>query len=106
MSPPSSDRRLRPWPTRYAASKALQRQSAEFGRRRESGIALARVRHHPSQLAVAFVKEQVLHVAHRDAARQRLAQLDVDAQRVFERQERDRKSTRLNSSHLVISYAV
>src|SRR5256885_10463488 len=60
-----------------------------------------------SKIPLGDVKGRIDHLAV-DAARQRLyvAELGNDSVGVLDVKERDRKSTRLNSSHLVISYAV
>src|SRR5256885_10266232 len=56
--------------------------------------------------------EQCQHLRHQEAADDRIAErlanfrADAGAEHQWDAAEQDRKSTRLNSSHLVISYAV
>src|SRR2546426_8478216 len=56
-------------------------------------------RSHPGARAARVVRSPHVGMARRGAT-------DPDVQRVRRREHGDRKSTRLNSSHLVISYAV
>src|SRR2546426_8761907 len=74
-------------------------------------LAVQRPPHVPDELRVHAGRLERTHLRNDRLVDQRLGGVDAHpvqplAQRARHRERRDRKSTRLNSSHLVISYAV
>src|SRR5205807_9345077 len=100
--PPPPTSPLFPYTTLFRSKRTLLRRRRRLGRRRSGRRLPASL--HRRRLLIAVVG--LLDCSHRAGEHHPCPAFAEACEERDNHEERDRKSTRLNSSHLVISYAV